>query len=214
MNKKKIAFLFDVKNLWIRKYINTNTIVNYKNKYAFYFFFDYKKVKNFDVVFVLGYTRILKKIFLKKNKLSLVVHESNLPKGRGSAPIQWQLLDKKKKITFCLIIINQKVDQGDIILKDYVVFKGHELNDEIRMIQAKKTVKIINKFLKSFPKFVKTKQKGKSTFYRRRNVSDSELDINKSLKEQFNLLRVCDNNRYPSFFFYKKNKYILKIYKA
>jgi hypothetical protein len=45
MNKKKIAFLFDVKNLTIRKYINTDTIVNYKNNYTFSFFLTTKKLK-------------------------------------------------------------------------------------------------------------------------------------------------------------------------
>ena len=51
------------------------------------------------------------------------------------------------------------------------------------------------------------------TFYRKRTPSDSCLDINKSINEQFNLLRVVDNERYPAFF--KKNniKYVVKIYK-
>ena len=40
----------------------------------------------------------------------------------------------------------------------------------------------------------------------------SELDINKSIKSQFNMLRVVDNERYPAFFSHKKKKYIIKIY--
>ena len=88
------------------------------------------------------------------------------------------------------------------------------MNDEIRDIQAKETVKIIKKFLKKFPNYSKKEQSGKTTFYKRRRPADSKLNINKNLKENFNLLRVVDNEKYPAFFNYKKKKYILKIFKA
>ena len=39
-------------------------------------------------------------------------------------------------------------------------------------------------------------------------------DSNKSLKEQFNLLRIVDNINYPAFFELDRHKYILKIEKA
>ena len=57
-------------------------------------------------------------------------------------------------------------------------------------------------------------QKGKITNYRRRKPTDSKLNINKSLKEQFNLLRIVDNKKYPAYFEYKDQKYILKIFKS
>ena len=38
-------------------------------KYKFYFSENYKKVKNFDIVFILGYTKILNNNFLKKINL-------------------------------------------------------------------------------------------------------------------------------------------------
>jgi methionyl-tRNA formyltransferase len=47
-----------------------------------------------------------------------------------------------------------------------------------------------------------------------RNASDSEININKSIKSQFNLLRICDNEKYPAFFKYKNCKFILKIFKG
>ena len=56
-------------------------------------------------------------------------------------------------------------------------------------------------------------QEGEETFYNRRNSKDAELDINKTIKEQFNLLRISDNERYPAFFKIEGKKYSLKIYK-
>lgn len=211
--KKKIAFLFDNKNLWIKKYINYKNINISKKKYFLNFFTNKSKVKNFDVVFVLGYTKKLSNKFLENNILTLLVHESNLPYGRGSAPMQWQVLKNKKNIKICLIMVDKKLDCGDIILKDQMIFKGDELNGEIREKQAKYTLKIINNFLKKYPKFTRKKQTGLPTYFRKRNELDSKLNINKSIKKQFNLLRICDNENYPAYFIYKSNKYYLKIYK-
>ena len=90
---------------------------------------------------------------------------------------------------------------------------GTELYDEIREKQAKATFNIIERFLKKFPKIFSKKQIGKSTFYRRRYPEDNLLNINKSIKENFNLLRIGNNERFPAHFYYKSKKYIIKIFK-
>jgi methionyl-tRNA formyltransferase len=144
------------------------------------------------------------------------VHESNLPKFKGFAPVQWQILKNKKNITNSLIIlgINENVDSGKIILQNKILFKGHELYDEIRMKQFVSTYKLIKDFLRVYPNFKTRKQKGKSTIFRKRKQKDSKININKSIKSQFNLFKISNNNDWPAFFEYKKNKYILKIFKT
>jgi methionyl-tRNA formyltransferase len=57
-------------------------------------------------------------------------------------------------------------------------------------------------------------QKGESTFYKRRKPEHSRLDVNKTIAEQFNLLRVADNERYPAFFELQGKKYKIKIEKT
>ena len=96
MTKKiKVAYLLDNTNDWIKKYIKKSQLLNKSKKFYSKMFTNYKNIKNYDIVFVLGYTRILSPIFLKKNKLNLVVHASNLPRGKGFSPIQWQILKKR-----------------------------------------------------------------------------------------------------------------------
>ena len=70
------------------------------------------------------------------------------------------------------------------------------------------------KFLSKYPNVEGMPQKGNSTYFRKRTQDDSEMDLNKTLGEQFNLLRVCDNERYPAFFIKNGVKYFLKIYKG
>ena len=77
----KVAILFDKNNDWIFKFFQ-KPIFNFENISVTYFFNE-EEVINFDVVFILGYTKILPSRFLEKNRLNLVVHESDLPKGKG-----------------------------------------------------------------------------------------------------------------------------------
>ena len=206
----KICFLFDKKNLWLKNFFLKKKFKN-NNLLRYKFSENYKNIKNFDIVFILGYTKLLSKNFLEKNKLSLVVHESNLPYGKGFAPVQWQILKGQTNIPMCLIKAEINADSGDIYEKIYFKVSHTDLYDQIRKKQAAATIKIIKKFLKKYPKIKAKKQKGKGTFLKKRKKSDSKLDINKSIKEQFNLLRICNNNKWPGYFIYKKKKYIIKI---
>ena len=212
MIKKKIniTFLLDKNNSWIEKFIR-DKFKKKSKKYNFSISKNFRNVKRQDIVFILGYMKVLPENFLKRNEMNLVVHESDLPEGKGFAPVQWQILQKKNKIPICLLDANNKADSGDIYEKNFIKLKGYELNGEIRKRQAIATIKIISKLLKKYPKFKKIKQSGKSTFYKKRGPQNSMLNINKSIKANFNLLRVVDNEKYPAFFIFKKRKYFLKI---
>jgi len=92
MIKKKflVTFLLDKSNIWIKKHLLKYNF-NIKNKYIFKIIYDLNLIKNQDIVFPLCYTKILSQDFLNKNKLTLIVHGSKLPKDRGFAPVQNQI---------------------------------------------------------------------------------------------------------------------------
>lgn len=210
----KICILFDKNNNWLKKYINQTSLKNTK-KIKFYFVENLKKFKNFDITFILGFTKIIAPEKLKLNKLNLVVHESNLPNGRGFAPVQAQVLQGLTKIPICLIEAkDSKADSGNIFLKDYFILKKTDLYEDIRKKQADSTLKIIKKFLQKFPNIKSSRQLGKVTFFKKRDQSMSELNINKNIKSQFRLLSICNNDKWPAYFKYKGKKFILKIYKS
>lgn len=209
----RVTFLLDPVNSWLLNYMNMEFWANKHPKFTFNISHD-ALISNQDIIFILGYTKILPESFLRRNKLCLVVHESNLPEGKGFAPVQWQILEGKNTINVCLLEAAECVDSGDIYLGELISLSGFELYDEIREKQATTTFKLIDRFLEMFPEASKKKQDGKETFYPKRNAEDSELDINKTIKEQFNLLRVCNNEKWPAYFFVGNQKYILKIYKS
>ena len=211
MKKYKVTFLFDKTNLWFEKRLKN---YNFKldKKYTFKISKNYKKVKNQNIVFPIGYTRILPESFLKNNKLVLIAHPSKLPKDKGFAPMQYQILKNKKKIYMSLIKAVKEVDAGPIFAQMPFKLNGTELYNEIRSIQGSEILKIIKKFLIKYPKVKFKTQIGKSNFNKRRRTKDSKLNINKTIKQQFNHLRINDNQLYPSYFYMKGKKYFLKIY--
>lgn len=207
----KVTFLLDKNNDWFHEHIK-NYNFKFKKKYSFSFRENYRKIKNQDVVIILGFGKILPKNFLNKNKLNLVVHESKLPLDKGGAPVQYQVLRNKKKIYTSIIEAISKLDSGNIYIRTFFKLNGTELMDEIRKKQAFARLNIIKTFLRKFPNIKSKKQKGRSTYNKIRAPKDSQLNINKSIKSQFNLLRICDNDRYPAFFVHKKKKFLIKIF--
>jgi methionyl-tRNA formyltransferase len=151
---------------------------------------------------------------LELNKYNLVVQESDLPKGKGWSPLTWQVIEGFKKIPITLFEAKEEIDSGDIFLQDYIELEGTELINDIRRLQGEMTIKLCLEFIKQYDNITGRDQSGESTYYRKRLSQDSELDINRSIKDQFNLLRVVDNERYPAFFVLNEKKYIIKIYKS
>lgn len=71
-----------------------------------------------DIICVVSYGKILPKEILDIPKYGCVnVHPSLLPKYRGSAPIQWAILNGDKITGVTTMYINEEMDAGDIILQ-------------------------------------------------------------------------------------------------
>ncbi len=171
------------------------------------------ELKDGDIAAFISCLKIVSKEGLNKNKSNIVPHPSDLPEGRGFAPISWSVLENKNQITFSLFEANEDIDDGKIYLKETVNLKGTELSEELRSIQANITYEIILKYIKQYPKIMGVEQVGEPTYYKRRYPEDSELNVNESIESQFNLLRIVDNEKYPAFFIKDGKKYIIKIYK-
>lgn len=174
---------------------------------------DHSGIQKGDALFLLGCEKKLSARISKRNSYNLVVHESDLPKGKGWSPLTWQILEGKTKIPITLFKASEKIDGGEIYQKRTMRFRGDELIEELRDAQAAYTWELMLHFIGNYKTARFVPQKGRSTFYQRRKPDDSRLNVQKSLRDQFDLFRVADNSRYPVFFKYRGQKYILKIYK-
>jgi methionyl-tRNA formyltransferase len=206
-----IQILVDNPDSWILPHIKVlENQIKEKFNYDVIILNNHDYVVSGDILFILSCEKKFNRLDLNKN--NIVVHESALPKGKGWSPLTWQILENKTKIPITLFEAVEQIDAGEIYLQDYIFLEGWELLSEIKNIQGQITNKLLLKYLELYPNIKGKIQVGKETFYKRRTSKDSELNIEKSIKDQFNLLRICDNEKYPAFFIMNNRKYILKIY--
>ena len=64
--------------------------------------------------FYLSYGRIVNRELRAKYRYNLVVHASNLPKGRGWSPASWMILEGKKRIPVTLLEASDDVDSAEV----------------------------------------------------------------------------------------------------
>ena len=144
------------------------------------------------------------------------MHESDLPQGKGWSPLTWQILEGRHRIPVTVIEAADSVDSGPIYAQRWLEFQGHELIDELRAGQAEATHDLCRWFVDDYPASAERSraQTGAESFYPRRRPNDSRLDPDKSIADQFDLLRVVDNARYPAFFDWRGQRYEMTIRKA
>lgn len=212
MDTLKIC-IFTPRNSWMYQYSYELSLLLTNEKYTVSLHNELLNETG-DIAFYLSYPKILNPTQLKQFSHNIVVHFSNIPQGKGWSPASWQILEGKNTIPLTLFEATEKVDSGKIYLKDIITLDGNELVNDWRTKLGIKTITMCFQFLHSFPELKNfgTLPQGKETFYPKRTPIDSKLDPNKSLNEQFNLLRIVDNENYPAFFYHNNKKYILKIF--
>jgi methionyl-tRNA formyltransferase len=208
----KIVILSDSMS-WINSTVEV-LVADWKQLGHEVFWFDnLRELPSADFCFCLSFSQIIPRIIRQQFKHTLVVHESDLPAGKGWSPLTWQILEGKNRIPITLFEAVDEVDSGSIYAQRWIEFEGHELVDELREGQAKATKEICQWFVDHYPESLSEvrEQQGLESFYPRRGLKDSQLDPNKTIAEQFNLLRVVDNERYPAFFYLNGRRFYLKV---
>ena len=71
-----------------------------------------------DLIVVAAYGRILPKAVLDLPRLGCInVHASLLPRYRGAAPVQWAILRGETVTGVTIMFMNERMDEGDILLQ-------------------------------------------------------------------------------------------------
>lgn len=145
----------------------------------------------------------------------LVLHASDLPRGRGWSPHIWELAAGASHITLSLLEAEDKVDSGRIWQKVQIPVPPTALWDEINHLLFTAEIQLIDFALASYGRIQPQEQSKdiEPTYYRLRTPQDSCIDPQQSLADQFNLIRVCDPYRFPAFFEYRGQRFALKLEK-
>lgn len=169
-----------------------------------------------DILFLISCTEIITTRDREKYGECLVLHASDLPRGRGWSPHVWELALGAESITLSLIEAEEKVDSGRIWKKVNIPVPKHALWNEINHLLFQAEIDMINFAVENYKEIEPRQQPVgiEETYYSRRTPQDSQIDPFESIAEQFDLIRVCDPNRFPAYFEYLGQRYILRLDKS
>lgn len=168
-----------------------------------------------DILFLVSCSEIVGAADRAAYRATLVLHASDLPRGRGWSPHIWQLIDRADEIALSLLEAEDKVDSGRIWKKLKFPVPKHELWDEINTRLFEAEIELIDFAVSKFGQVRPTAQEGtnEAFYYARRTPADSKIDPTQSIASQFDRIRVCDPNRFPAFFELHGTKYKLILEK-
>ena len=170
-----------------------------------------------DILFLISCSEIVRKAAREMFRYTLVLHASDLPEGRGWSPHIWDVINGKDSLILSLLNAEDGVDTGDIWQKRHITLDGSELYEEINHKVFEAELELMSWACENIDDSRAKKQDIQSSgteYHRKRKPEDSQLSLDKSIEEQFNLLRVCDTKRFPAYIVRNGQKYNIKLEKV
>ena len=172
------------------------------------------EAKGGDFLFLISVQEIVRADVRARYRFTLVIHPSDLPKGRGWSPQVWTILEGESRIRVTMLEAVDKVDSGPIWAQRDIHLHGHELWNEVAELIGAAELELMSYAIANADSVpVREQDDRTATYYRRRTPADSALDVGKSIADQFNLLRISDPNRYPAYFDLQGHRYTVHLTK-
>ncbi len=169
--------------------------------------------EQYDLIVLWSYRRIVRHSEELDNVI--IFHSSNLPAGRGWAPIYNTLARRETKFTICAIKLADPVDSGDIVVKAKFPILPNYTAQNLRQIDRELSIMLMSQILHRFDgqKITGIPQTGESSYFTRRSPEDNEIDISVTFAELIPHLRACEI-QHPAFFFFEQEKFYINIQPA
>ncbi len=173
-------------------------------------------LKNFNAdAFVVVAFRILpREVFTIPPKGTINLHASLLPKYRGAAPINWAIINGETETGVTTIFINERVDQGNILLQERVPIgpdmTAGELHDILADVGADLLVKTLNQLE---TEGITPREQDPSLVSKAPKITKEicHLNFNQSAQQVHNWIRGL--SPYPAAFAYWNGK-LLKLFRS
>jgi methionyl-tRNA formyltransferase len=173
-----------------------------------------KALEGGDILFLVACAELVPRGTRATFRHTLVLHTSDLPEGRGWSPHIWALLNGADQLTVSLIEAADRVDTGAIWRKRHFAAPRHALYDELDAARFATELALMDDAIAMAedPRPVPQPEHEGPTLPRR-TPADSEIDPDRPINEQFDLIRVSNPERYPAFFRLRGWRYAIHIRK-
>lgn len=146
-----------------------------------------------DVIFCLGWSRLLGAEFLVLPKMGVVgFHPTELPKNRGRHPLIWALVLGLKQTASTFIFMDAGADSGDILSQKMIsvtdVDDALSLYEKVEQVAETQLVEIVAG-LESADYARISQDESKANYWRKRCANDGRIDWRMSASSIHNLVR-------------------------
>lgn len=167
-----------------------------------------------DLYVIVAFRILPREVYTIPPKGAFNLHGSLLPKYRGAAPIQWALINGDKETGLTTFFLQDKVDTGNIILKEKVEILDSDdfgtLHDKMSPVGADLVLRTVDMIEKgNVP--VETQDGSSASPAPKITKETALIDWNKPAVEIHNLIRGL--SPYPGAFFMHNGK-VIKVYKS
>lgn len=178
-------------------------------------FINLLKEKNIDYIVVVAFGQLIKEKLLEEYKNKIInLHPSSLPQYRGSSPVQFSLLNGDKKTHASAMLIEKRMDSGDILNQKEVEIKDEDDFTSLSEKLSKIGSEVILESVLNYDEFMKNRIKqedDKATFTKKITKEMGKINFNQSKEEIINKIRAFVE--FPKAYFSYKNENV-KILKA
>ena len=159
------------------------------------------EVETGDILFLISCSELVKREVRDRFAKTLVIHASDLPKGRGWSPHIWQILEGKREVVVTLLEAEDKVDSGAIWGQRTIEVDPGDLSEHFNAKLFAAELELMTFAVENFATVEpKPQPEGEATYYPKRTPVDSQIDPAASLESQFDRIRVSDPERFPAYF--------------
>lgn len=182
--------------------------------------FNIIKSYNLDLIVSVSYDQIFRKRLIDHLNLKLGIincHAGDLPFYRGRSPLNWAIINDEKFFGITVHYINEKIDEGDILIKKKFPIKDNmDFNDILNKAYIecpKLTMKAINLIVQGRvdPKKQSAISK-KGSYYKKRLPGDENINWNDKSRNIFCFVRGLSKPSIVARTFLNKKE--IKIYKV
>ena len=160
--------------------------------------------------------KICENVRRKAKKGIFVFHSSDLPNGRGWAPIFWTVMEGRD-LTISMIKAVEEIDEGQLISRGTLPLHGWEVEKEVRHLDKVLTIMMVEQFLIKISQnegvSVGIQQEGEGSWKRKRSPADSEITFHEDAEYLSRFLRAIPDSA-PAFIKINGRKFLIQLKEA
>ena len=146
-----------------------------------------------DIFVVVAYGSLIPRAVFDHPPLKTInLHPSLLPRYRGAAPIQWSLINGEKETGITVQLINERLDEGDIVIQEAVSLEPDTTAADLNEIVASRGAGLLDRAMRELvlgkAKLIR-QDEAMATFCRKIDRDVAMIDWNKPAEEIHNLVR-------------------------